>query len=42
MDATMFEAMQENYAAIMAVFPQVVADSALGITPADMGFENLT
>lgn len=40
-DSTMFEVMQENYAAIMTVFPQVLADSGLGITLADIGFENL-
>jgi tetratricopeptide (TPR) repeat protein len=40
-DATMFQEMQKNYTAIMAVFPQVLVDSGLGITPADMGFANL-
>lgn len=40
-DGTMFPEMQENYTAIMAVLPQVLADSGLGIAPADIGFENL-
>ena len=41
-DATMLEEMQANYAAIMALFPQIFADSDLGLTPADIGFAALT
>lgn len=40
-DGTMFEALQENHTAMMTVFSQLLTDSGLGITPADMGFENL-
>ena len=39
-DGTMFEEMQKNYTAIMTAFPQMLAEA--GLTPADIGFENLT
>ena len=40
-DGTMFEEMPANSPAILTVFTQFFADSGLGITPADIGFENL-
>lgn len=40
-DGTMFPQMQTNYTVIMTTFPQVLAESGLGIIPADLGFENL-
>ena len=40
-DSTMQDAIQENFAAIIEVLPQILADSGLGISPVDIGFEKL-